>query len=285
VIRQAEKLEFKGRGILTTTYNVVDGPKAPPSNLVALSELLRAGLEASILPLSLPLLLLKAPKADGHRVLVIPGFLADDRSTAVLRGFIDKLGYESMPWKLGRNNGGQAQHEELIAYFESIAALKGEPITILGQSLGGVYARELARLQPNAVRMVITLGSPFGSLASNTSHPFLTRMFNMMAGMTPEKAQEQRLTADTKIAPPVPCTAIYSKSDGVVPWQSCIEQVDQTNENIEVMSSHIGMGFHPHVLHAVADRLGQLKSTWRPFDRATRSRRFIFPVPSARAVN
>ncbi len=268
-----------------STYKEVEGPKAPPAKWMAFSELLRAGLEASTLPLSLPLLMAQAPKGDGHKVLVIPGFLASDRSTAVLRRFIDQLGYETLPWDLGSNNGGQMQHEELIRKFEALVAELNEPISIVGQSLGGVYARELARLQPDSVRMVITLGSPFGSLSTNTSHPFLNRMFKMMSGMTPENAQKQRLTTDPKVAPPVPCTAVYSKTDGVVPWQSCIEYVDQKNENIEVVGSHIGMGFHPHVLHVIADRLVQTKKSWKPFDRAPVSRQCIFPTPSARVAN
>lgn len=267
------------------SYKVVDGPQAPPSSVDALSELFRAGIEASTLPLTMPLLMLQAPDADGHQVLVIPGFLASDRSTAVLRRFIDRLGYQALPWELGRNNGGQAQHERLISNFEQLVARSNRPVTIVGQSLGGVYARELARLQPEAVRMVVTLGSPFGSFHSNHSHPFLTRIFKRMAGVTPEQAREQRLTVDPKIAPPVPCTAIYSKSDGVVPWQTCIEYVGRHNENVEVLSSHIGMGFHPHVLHVIADRLGQDKSNWKPFDRDTLGRRVIFPKPSARSPN
>jgi pimeloyl-ACP methyl ester carboxylesterase len=284
VIKQAAKLKFKGRYLLNIAYKEVDGPSAPPSGLIALSELIRAGIEASALPLTLPLLIAQAPKADGHKVLVIPGFMGGDRSTSILRRFISTLGYEALPWDLGRNNGGQSQHEDLIRSFETLAAQSTTPITIIGQSLGGVYARELARLNPESVRMVITLGSPFGSLSNGTSHPFLTRLFKMMAGVTPENAQKQRLTTDPKIAPPVPCTAVYSKTDGVVPWQSCIEHVEKTNENVEVFGSHIGMGFHPHVLHVIADRLGQTKIRWQPFDRGTLSRRCIFPAPSARAA-
>lgn len=256
-----------------------NAPSTAPSKMTALSELLRAGIEASTLPLALPLLMMKAPNGDGHRVLVIPGFLAGDRSTAVLRRFIDGLGYNALPWDLGRNNGGQAQHEELIRHFEALVEQSDEPISIVGQSLGGVYARELARLHPDAVRMVMTLGSPFGAFDKTNSHPFLMRLFKSMSGVTPEEAREQRLTTDPKIAPPVPCTAIYSKSDGIVPWQSCIEYLDTTNENVEVFSSHIGMGFHPHVLHVIGDRLGQSKQQWQPFDRDTMTRRAIFPVP------
>ena len=262
------------------SYKEVNTPSKPPSRMTALSELLRAGFEASTLPFSLPLLMLKAPKGDGHRVLVIPGFLAGDRSTAVLRRFIDGLGYEALPWDLGRNNGGQAQHEQLIRHFEELIEESDEPISIVGQSLGGIYARELARLYPDPVRMVMTLGSPFGALDKTNSHPFLLRLFKSMSGVTPEEAREQRLTTDPKIAPPVPCTAIYSKSDGIVPWQSCIEYLDTTTENVEVFSSHIGMGFHPHVLHVVADRLGQSKKQWQPFDRDTLTRRAIFPKPA-----
>jgi hypothetical protein len=262
------------------SYKEINTPSVAPSGMTALSELLRAGMEACTLPLSLPLLMLDAPDGDGHRVLVIPGFLAGDRSTAVLRKFIDKLGYEALPWDLGRNNGGQAQHEELIRHFEELVEESDEPISIVGQSLGGVYARELARLRPDSVRMVMTLGSPFGAFNKTNSHPFMLRLFETMAGVTPEQAREQRLTTDPRIAPPVPCTAIYSKSDGVVPWQSCIEYLDTTNENVEVFSSHIGMGFHPHVLHVIGDRLGQTKEQWQPFDRNTLTRMAIFPKPA-----
>lgn len=235
--------------------------------------------------MSLPYLMAKAPKGDGHRVLVIPGFMAGDRSTAVLRRFIDRLGYQSIPWEQGRNSGGQSQHEDLIQYFETLIANSDVPITLIGQSLGGVYARELARLHPDSVRMVITLGSPFGSMTSATSPPFLLRLFKMMSGSTPEQAQKQRLTTDSKIAPPVACTAIYSKTDGIVPWESCIEGVDQLNENVEIVGSHIGMGFHPHVLHVVADRLGQTKEKWQAFDRDSITKQCLFPAPSARALN
>ncbi len=264
--------------------NKVNTPKAPPSRATALTELLRAGIEASTLPISLPLLMLKAPDGDGHRVLVIPGFLAGDRSTVVLRRFIDRLGYDALPWGLGRNNGGQTQHEHLIRHFEELVAESDEPISIVGQSLGGVYARELARLRPDSVRMVMTLGSPFGAFSEISSHPFLLRLFENMAGVTAEEARKRRLTTDPRIAPPVPCTAIYSKSDGIVPWQSCIEYLDTTNENVEVFSSHIGMGFHPHVLHVIGDRLAQHKEQWQPFDRDTLTRRAIFPEPAGDAA-
>lgn len=265
-------------------YKEINTPTTPPSRVTALSEVLRAGVEASTLAFSLPLLMLEAPDGDGHRVLVIPGFLAGDRSTAVLRRFIDKLGYETLPWGLGRNNGGQAQHEQLIRHFEELIEVSDEPITIVGQSLGGVYARELARLHPDSVRMVMTLGSPFGAFTKTNSHPFLWRLFESMSGVTPEEARKQRLTTDPRVAPPVPCTAIYSKSDGVVPWQSCIEYVDSSNENVEVYSSHIGMGFHPHVLHVIADRLGQKKAQWQPFDRNTLTRMAVYPKPSGATV-
>jgi hypothetical protein len=89
---------------LNIAYKEVDGPSAPPSALVALSELIRAGIEASTLPLTLPVLIAQAPKADGHKVLVIPGFMAGDRSTAILRRFINTLGYEAMPWPQQRQS-------------------------------------------------------------------------------------------------------------------------------------------------------------------------------------
>lgn len=202
----------------------------------------------SIVP-SLPALM-QAPKGDGHPVLILPGMLADDGSTFVLRRYLQALGYQVHPWKLGRNWGpSTAIREGIRTRFKELSDRYQRRVSIVGWSLGGIYAREIAREFPALTRQVITLGSPFG------------------AGYRIEGEPSPALAARLLPAPPVPCTAIYSKSDGVVPWQACLEQEGPQTDNIEVQASHIGMGVNALVLWAVADRLAQAEGQWKHFDR------------------
>jgi pimeloyl-ACP methyl ester carboxylesterase len=183
-------------------------------------------------------LLERAPRGDGHPVLVLPGFLAADDSTRVLRRYLRKLGYSSHPWLLGRNLGSRGLvRERLVERAAELADRHGRKLSLVGWSLGGIYARELAKRMPELVRQVITLGSPFGD------------------------------APETKGAPPVPATAIYSKTDGVTHWRSCRESDGPERENIEVPGSHCGLGWNPLALWAIADRLAQTEGAWRPFER------------------
>ena len=195
--------------------------------------------------------LLSAPRGDGHGVLVLPGVLTGDESTIVIRRYLEELGYAAHPWKQGHNWGpSRALHEKLRTRLKELYGRYGCRISIVGWSLGGIFARELAREFPFAVRQVVTLGSPFGSdIAIDGSRK-------------PEAAARRRMP------PPVPCTAIYSKSDGVVPWEACRELPSARTDNIEVPATHIGMGFNPLVLWAIADRLAQTEAEWAPFDRS-----------------
>jgi pimeloyl-ACP methyl ester carboxylesterase len=180
-------------------------------------------------------LLDRAPRGDGHPVLVLPGFLAADDSTRVLRRYLKRLGYSAHPWLLGRNLGPNARlREKLGARLEELSDRHGRKLSLVGWSLGGIYARQLAKRMPERVRQVITLGSPFGA----SSAP-----------------------------PPVPATAIYSKTDGITHWAHCRESEGHGRENIEVPGSHCGLGWNALVLWAIADRLALEESDWRPFER------------------
>jgi pimeloyl-ACP methyl ester carboxylesterase len=202
-------------------------------SLHALLEWPRAIAEAATLGPCLPLLW-RAPSGDGHPVLVLPGFLADDASTQVLRFFLRDRGYATYGWQLGMNLGvGDGLVRLLGVRIVDLHRELGRRISLVGWSLGGVIARELARTHPGIVRQVVTMGSPFGP-----SEP-----------------------------PPVPCTSIYTRSDGIVPWRSCLELPSPTTENIEVRGSHVGLGFNATVLYAVADRLALREGGWRPFVR------------------
>jgi pimeloyl-ACP methyl ester carboxylesterase len=196
----------------------------------AISEL---GLSAAARPL-----LAGSPRGDGHSVLVMPGLAASDTSTQVLRRFLKRLGYDVHGWGLGRNAGPTAAMLDGIGKrFADLHARDGKQISLVGWSMGGIFARRLARLNPEDIRQVITLGSPF----------------RMMSGTKSSELQ-------------MPSTAVYSKSDGIAPWQSCFDRDGARNESIEVVGSHCGLGHHPAVLHVVADRLAQPEGTWRPFE-------------------
>ncbi len=210
---------------------------------------LRVFLELGSLGPALPALL-RAPHGDGHPVLVLPGMLASDGSTFILRRYLKALGYQVHPWKLGRNWGPSTEIRQGIRdRFKELSDRYGRKVSLVGWSLGGIYAREIAREFPSLTRQVITLGSPFGAGYRVEGEP------------SPELAQRLRP------APPVPCTAIYSKSDGVVPWEACLEIKGPQTDNIEVQASHIGMGVNALVLWAIADRLAQAEGRWQPFDR------------------
>ena len=222
--------------------------------------------EAGSFAMSYPLLQ-TTPKGDGHPVLVMPGFLASDFSTKLLRTFLKSRGYKSYGWKLGRNMGKQSHPEkgcgpEVIARLEDIYHKHGKKVSIIGWSLGGVYARELAKIRPEMTRQVITLGSPFnGSLKSNHA----SKLFQKTSGYQ-FKDMCKDLRKNMKVAPPVPTTSIYSKSDGVTAWECCLEIQDATTQNIEVSSSHCGLGHHPFVMWVIADRLAQEEDQWRHFE-------------------
>jgi pimeloyl-ACP methyl ester carboxylesterase len=226
----------------------------------------RTFFEAGSFALSFPLLQ-TAPKGDGHPVLVMPGFLASDFSTKLLRTFLKSRGYKAYGWKLGRNLGKQSHPEtgcgqKIIDRLEEIYHKHGQKVSLIGWSLGGVYARELAKLQPQMVRQVITLGSPFSrSLKANHA----SKLFEKTSGyglheMNPE------LRKNMPIAPSVPTTSIFSKSDGITAWQCCLEIPDATTQNIEVPSSHCGLGHHPFVMWVIADRLAQAEDNWQLFE-------------------
>lgn len=219
-----------------------------------------------------------APRGDGHPVLVLPGFTAGDESTVMLRRYLARLGYDPLPWRLGRNTGSFELQEQLVRSFYQLSRRLDRPISIIGQSLGGVFARELARQFPDHVRFVLTLGSPFSSDAPETANGVVARLFQYMSGMTRDEMRDQMLRFPAE-APPVPCTAIYSKSDGVVHWSACLEYPGARAENIEVVASHTGMAMNPIVYHILADRLAQPHDDWKPFERTRGWRRFVYPLP------
>jgi pimeloyl-ACP methyl ester carboxylesterase len=225
-------------------------------------EFPRAVAEGALFASSGALLRLARP-GDGHPVLVLPGFLADDRSTVVLRHHLRRLGHTSHSWRLGRNIGPtKAVVNGLEHRLDELAQRYGQPSSIVGWSLGGIYARELARRRPDLVRTVITLGSPFRS--AHADHTLTGLAYERYRPWhLPEFRSPAYVPRDDPLS--MPSTAIYTRSDGVVAWRTCVQRVGPTSENIEVFGSHCGLGHNPAVLYAIGDRLAQPVDDWRPF--------------------
>jgi dienelactone hydrolase len=235
----------------------------PPGLALLLAEA-RGILEFNASLLLAPLLM-RAPRGDGHPVLALPGFLASDLSMAPLRRYLAELGYDAQAWRMGRNIRGLTRMRAALRdRLAEIYTAGGRKVSLVGWSLGGVYARDLALQAPDMVRSVITLASPFANDVRATN---ATRLYEHLTGESvgdnPEL--EQAIAGDL----PVPATSIYSRTDGIVNWRTCLLRPSDTAENIEVhLASHVGIGVNPAALWAVADRLAQGEGQFSPFDRS-----------------
>jgi pimeloyl-ACP methyl ester carboxylesterase len=226
------------------------------------------------------------PHGGGNRpVLTFPGFLASGNSLLRLNRYLNRHGFEAQSWGLGRNLGPQGTSwgerldslvGEVGVTIQTLADKHSAPVALVGQSLGGVYARELALRMPEVVDRVIMLGSP-------TFHPYKTTDLNRIISLFgywvsrqshAEMAGRAGLLHWDADQPPLPCVSVYSPADGIVDEASAVIPqyiVDQSDnsaprENLRVLSSHIGMSVNPCVLLAIADRLLQDRSNWEPFD-------------------
>jgi len=233
----------------------------PPSKLLLLAEFRALG-EFALGLASLPALA-TAPKGDGHTVLVLPGFLTSDSSTDFMRRALRGLGLNAVGWNLGRNLGGiYGMREKLRDRVATLKRESGHKISLVGWSLGGVYARDLALSLPDMVRGIVTLGSPFsGDLRANN----VGRLYDVVSGERVDDADPGDVAALAGHLP-VPATSIFSRTDGVVHWRTSQVKEHPEAENIEVVgASHLGLGFNPAVLWAVADRLAQPEGEFAPF--------------------
>ena len=256
----------------------VDEAAAAPSALLLAAEVPRVVMAVDALLLAAPWLRC-APKGNGHPVLVLPGLLANDLSTLVLRRFLRQQGFHPYKWHLGRNVGPTAAvRAALPAAIKRISRRNRSTVSVIGWSLGGIYARDLAHRHPEHVRQVITLASPY-----RLQHPGQSRANNAFYRYShlhdiDDEERAARITGRSALPLPVPSTSIYSRTDGIVAWQHCLEPPTEHSENIRVRSSHLGIGFDPQVLWAVADRLAQREGEWAPFVPPTLLSPF-FPAP------
>jgi predicted esterase YcpF (UPF0227 family) len=209
------------------------------------------------------------PVGDGHPVVVYPGLAGGAFSTGHLRRFLQESGFTVHDWEGGINTGpgGVFEHwlGELVQRVRTLQLEHGRKVSLVGWSLGGVYAREIAKCCPESVRQVITLGTPFGALGQGNHAGTVYKLLNRHnSQLTP------KLETRLRECPPVPTTSIFSKTDGIVSWRGCIERKTASSESVEVTASHLGMGTHPQVLRIVANRLAQPEGQWRPLRRGER---------------
>ncbi|MEL6948050.1 MAG: alpha/beta fold hydrolase [Pseudomonadota bacterium] len=245
---------------------------AAPSRALLLMEL-RALPELAGFAAALPLLLSACPRGEGQPVLVLPGLITTDNSTLALRGLLSLLGYPVYGWNQGRNYGPLPGVEEaLVDRVNELHEKYGQKVSLVGWSLGGIYARQLAKMMPDKVRQVISMGSPFNGDPRATN---AWKVYQFTSGHKVDD-RDRHMGGAIAQAPSVPTTAIFSKTDGICAWQNCMEQDLPHTENIHVRASHCGLGHHPAAVYAVADRLSQGEKTWRPFERKG-LRGLIFP--------
>lgn len=242
----------------------------PPPLSFSLLEPGRAVFEFATLPLAYALLPF-VPKGDGHPVIALPGFYATDGSMYPLRKYLERHGYDTRPWELGRNTGPGNLGENLELLHDRVMEVHketGRKVSLIGASLGGIMAREAAKQFPEDVRQVITLGSAFaGPPEASAAHSLIKAVLSEDAFSRLSEEFEDLLTSMSEPPKGVPTTSIFTKTDGVVNWRGCVEQPSPLTDNIEVYSSHVGLPTNAPVMYLLADRLSQPEDAWKPFDR------------------
>lgn len=227
----------------TTTNNVLNIKK--PSWILNLTEGIRATFE--IIKCLFFLLFYRYPKQRNNKpVLVVPGLLTSDISTYLMRRFIQKHGHTAYGWTLGRNLGNIDGLKVLSNILEQLYQTHQQKVTLIGWSLGGIYVRELAKEKPHLVDQIITMGSPFAAPDAPNHALWVYNFFNKSQKIDPV------WWAQLPSPAPVRTTAIYSKFDGIVPWQACMEKIeDDTHRNVQVSGSHFGFPFNVVVLKTI----------------------------------
>lgn len=224
---------------------------SPPPSWLLLGEI-RGALEPARLLFRAPLLA-TLPRGDGSHVMLLPGYGASESSTTMLQGFLRLLGYRSSAWGLGRNTGNVAKlMPRVLDRVDELVAEHDADVHLLGWSLGGYIAREAARERPDKIRSVITMGSPV------IGGPKYTTVAGRYRRNGHDLDEIERLV-DARYAKPLatPVTAIFSKSDGIVAWEACIDRRSPGMEHVEVQTTHIGLGFCPEVYRIIAQRLAR----------------------------
>jgi triacylglycerol lipase len=209
---------------------------------------------ASLLPAQT--MLNAAPRGDGRPVMLLPGLVNSDRSMTIMRRYLTGLGYRCTGWGLGRNLGNRAigaNGERLLARVEALALESGQPVTLIGVSLGGIIARFAAHRVPHAAREVITVASPYAGDPRATN---VWRAYEWLTGTRIDSAATEAQRAEVARPLPVPATAIWSRNDGLVSGYVCHDPDEPNCRAIAIPGSHMGVQWRPEVLRAIADVLG-----------------------------
>jgi pimeloyl-ACP methyl ester carboxylesterase len=252
-----------GEGIAgpKSTLTPSSAAAGPPPALLGLLEAPRALAEYASFTAITPLLS-AGREGHGRPVLVLPGLLANDHSTRPLRRLLNSTGYTAYGWRLGTNIGPTRRIiSGMDAVLGEITDLHGKPASVIGWSLGGMFGSDLVLRHPEAVDRLITLGSPL--YIADPRHSRGSRFYNKYAAAHLADYSIDRWRA-TGVAS-VPVTSIFSKTDGVVRWHTCLHPPGPWRENIEVYSSHCGLGFHPAAAYAILDRLAAPTDPWPKF--------------------
>lgn len=235
---------------------------APLNSFLFWVDPARAAWEYAVL-LALAPWLRHAPRGDGHPVLLLPGLLASDASLATLSGWLHDRGYVVHGWAEGRNLGRWDVMGSLEQRLASLHARHGRRVSLVGWSMGGLYARELARRRPDLVRVLVQLGTPFAGEPRTNPNWWLYELTSRLP------VEATQLGGRTPRRPHVPTTSIWSRTDGHVDWRNCVERPEASDvapaENVAVQSSHHGLVHHPVALWVVADRLAQPEGEWSPY--------------------
>lgn len=248
----------------------------PPHLVLCVTEIPRAVGDIASFFLMRPILR-RLPAGDGHGVIVLPGYMADDNPTRPLRSLLRQLGYRAEGWSFGRNTRLDSGRVAALAdHVARTADRTGGKVSLVGWSLGGLLAREIARARPQLVRQVICMGSP---LSDDPNHYSVFSILQRFGDIVP-LFRGHHLFRDAAAPPPVPSTSIYSRGDGVVAWRASLQRKGPQAENVEVHASHSGLAANPLVAMVVADRLAQREGEWSPFRPQGRWAAF-YPKPSA----
>ncbi len=240
------------------TTSGADDARAPSAWMMLLEgrALWEYGASLAAMPL-----LKNGPEGDGHPVLVLPGLAANDVSTYPLRQFLRERNLAPHPWNYGLNFGPRpGVLAGCIEHVRELHQMHGRKVSLVGWSLGGIYAREIAKAVPALTRCVITLGTPF------TGNPKATNAWRLYEFVSGHKIADFERHEHIRTPPPVPTTSLYSKTDGIVAWQCSLNAPSRLAENIEIQASHFGMGLNPMALYAIADRLAQPEGKWKRFN-------------------
>jgi pimeloyl-ACP methyl ester carboxylesterase len=194
----------------------------------------------------------KTNEGNGQTVLVIPGLMSTDIYTSPLRKLLTKIGYKAVGWELGRNYGRLEYLPKLQERAKILSNNGKNKIVVIGWSMGGILARELAKLSPEYFTNTITVGSPFANINAPNHAKWVYDILNKGVVIDPDFEKQ------IPNPPPMPTLAIYSKTDGMVPWEACMDIVpNELHKNQEIVSSHFGMGGSLQVMRVIRTYLAE----------------------------